>query len=84
MEINQRQQEQFSEIVTFILNFTKDNGYPPSVRQIGESIGKSSSSTIHKILKQCEEHGFIEINPKIARGIVVSPAGKRIKTKPKK
>lgn len=83
MEIRNNQQEMYIQIVTFILNFTKENGYPPNVRQIGNSVGKSSSATIHKILKQCEREGFINIDPGIARGITVSPDGKRISAKKK-
>lgn len=46
-----------------ILNFIKDelikNGFPPSVREIGEKVGLKSTATIHARLRKLEEHGKI-------------------------
>ncbi len=46
-----------------ILNFIKEelikNGFPPSVREIGEKVGLKSTATIHARLRKLEEHGKI-------------------------
>lgn len=46
-----------------ILDFIKDelikNGFPPSVREIGEKVGLKSTATIHARLRKLEEHGKI-------------------------
>ena len=34
-------------------------GYPPSVREIGEAVGLASSSTVHGHLSRLEEKGYI-------------------------
>jgi len=39
--------ERQREILDVIAGFTAQHGYPPSVREIGELVGLSSSSTIH-------------------------------------
>lgn len=58
-----------------ILNYIKENlrakGYPPSVREIGEAVGLSSSSTVHTYLIQLESLGYIKRDPTKPRAIVV-------------
>jgi repressor LexA len=50
-------------ILEVIRNFTAEHGYPPSVREIGERVGLSSSSTIHAHLKALERRGLISRDP---------------------
>ena len=38
-------------IYEYIAQFVEDNGYPPSVREIGEAMGLKSPSTVHFHLK---------------------------------
>ena len=47
------------EIYEFILAFTSEHGYPPSVRAIGEAVGLKSPSTVHFHMKGLEEAGVI-------------------------
>lgn len=49
----------------------EDQGYSPSVRQIGKHMGLTSPSTVHHHLKKLADDGYIKHNPKIARSIVV-------------
>ncbi|MCD7752997.1 MAG: transcriptional repressor LexA [Clostridiales bacterium] len=46
-------------IYDYILDFTADNGYPPSVREIAAAVGLKSPSTVHFHLKALEEAGAI-------------------------
>lgn len=48
-----------ARIYEFILSFTEENGYPPSVREIAEAVGLKSPSTVHFHLKSLEDAGFI-------------------------
>ncbi len=50
-------------ILDVIRSFTTERGYPPSVREIGERVGLSSSSTIHAHLKALERRGMISRDP---------------------
>jgi repressor LexA len=46
-------------------------GYPPSVREIGEAVGLTSSSTVHNHLNILEEKGYIRRDPTKPRAIEV-------------
>ena len=48
-----------TRIYEFILSFTEQNGYPPSVREIGAAVGLKSPSTVHFHLKGLEEAGVL-------------------------
>jgi repressor LexA len=69
--------EQTVLTLNFIIDFTKERGYPPSVREVGEKIGVSSSATIHKFIRQCVDEGYIDIDARIPRSIRVSKMGKK-------
>ena len=47
------------EIYDYILSFTNEHGYPPSVREIGAAVGLKSPSTVHFHMKGLEEAGVI-------------------------
>ena len=42
--------ERQNKILDYIRHVTKVRSYPPSVREIGEAVGLSSSSTVHNHL----------------------------------
>jgi repressor LexA len=59
-----------------ILNFLgehQDKGYPPSIREIGEETGISSTSVVNYYLEQLEKWGYIERDRRISRGVRVVP-----------
>jgi repressor LexA len=66
MQLTERQQQ----ILDFIRQSIKNNGYPPSVREIGEAVGLRSSSTVHAYLVQLEELGLIRKDPTKPRAII--------------
>jgi repressor LexA len=47
-------------IYDFIAQTLEEQGYPPSVREIGEAVGLKSPSTVHFHLKHMEELGVIQ------------------------
>ena len=47
-------------IYDYIRESIAQNGYAPSVREIGEAVGLRSPSTVHFHLKNLEEAGYIE------------------------
>ena len=47
------------QIYDYILSFTAQHGYPPSVREIGAAVGLKSPSTVHFHMKGLEEAGVI-------------------------
>lgn len=48
-----------AEIYDFILQYTREHGYPPSVREIGEAVNLKSPSTVHFHMKKLEAEGYI-------------------------
>ena len=65
-------------ILDVIQNFTLEQGYPPSVREIGERVGLSSSSTIHAHLKSLERQGLISRDPSKPRALRSTEGGTRL------
>ena len=57
------------EILEFLRQFTQENGYAPSVREICTSTGIKSTSTVHAILNALEDGGYIIRDPKNSRSI---------------
>ena len=63
--------ERLKKIMYFLTSFTKENGYAPNIREIGDSITVSSTSLIDYYLNQLEEQGYITRDKHIARSIRV-------------
>jgi repressor LexA len=59
------------EILDFIAAQLRDRGYPPSVREIGEAVGLTSSSTVHAHLTTLQKQGFLRRDPTKPRAIEV-------------
>src|SRR2546430_4583685 len=55
--------ERQNKILDYIRYVTKVRNYPPSVREIGEAVGLSSSSTVHNHLNQLERRGPVKRDP---------------------
>ena len=59
-------------IYEYIASCIQRQGYPPSVREIGEAVGLKSPSTVHFHLKQLEEAGRIEKGAGTGRAITLT------------
>jgi repressor LexA len=64
--------ERQARILEVIRDFTEERGYPPSVREIGERVGLSSSSTVQAHLKTLEKRGLIHRDPTKPRALIAS------------
>ncbi len=51
------------QILEFIGEQIRDRGYPPSVREIGEAVGLTSSSTVHTHLQVLQRQGYLRRDP---------------------
>jgi repressor LexA len=58
-------------ILNFIEAETRDRGYPPSVREIGEAVGLTSTSTVHAHLATLQRLGYLRRDPTKPRAIEV-------------
>lgn len=59
------------EILDFISEQLRTRGYPPSVREIGEAVGLTSSSTVHNHLATLQRQGYLRRDPTKPRAIEV-------------
>ena len=58
-----------AEIYEFILQYSKEHGYPPSVREISAAVHLKSPSTAHFHLKKLEAEGYIQKDAAKTRAI---------------
>jgi repressor LexA len=59
------------QIFEFIKRYTTEKGYPPTVRDIGQAIGLTSSSTVHAHLANLERLGMLRRDPTKPRAMEV-------------
>ena len=60
------------KIYDYIVSCIREQGHPPSVREIGEAVGLKSPSTVHFHLKHLEEAGVIEKGAGKGRAITLT------------
>ena len=60
------------KIYDYIAACIQRQGYPPSVREIGEAVGLRSPSTVHFHLKKLADAGVIEIGAGKGRAITLT------------
>ncbi|GEK65133.1 LexA repressor [Leuconostoc mesenteroides subsp. sake] len=65
------------QVLRFIHEAQSENGYPPTVREIGEAVGLSSSSTIHGHIERLVKKGYLlkDASKPRARAIEVTDIG---------
>jgi repressor LexA len=67
-DITPRQQR----ILEVIARTVKDRGYPPTVREIGEAVGLTSSSSVHAQLANLERMGYLTKDPTKPRAMTLA------------
>ena len=63
------------EVLQYIYEEVQEKGYPPTVREIGNAVKLSSTSTVHGHLSRLEKNGFIHRDPTKPRAIELTQAG---------
>ncbi len=74
--------ERHKKILEFLKVYQEREGYPPTIREIGEETDISSTSVVNYYLDQLEKMGKIERQRKISRGVRLannSPLGEMFK-----
>jgi repressor LexA len=72
-DITARQQR----ILDFIAETVRTRGYPPTVREIGEAVGLTSSSSVHAQLANLEKMGLLKKDPTKPRAMTLATDGAR-------
>ena len=55
-----RSEQKHQQILDFVDSFVQENGYAPSVREIGAAIGVSSTATVSYHLRLMQEKGMLQ------------------------
>lgn len=81
-ELNKREKA----ILKYIEKQIKENGYPPSVREIGRGVGLSSTATVHTYITGLQKKGYIKKEDQKGRTLKLLKGGlegqEEIKEKP--
>ena len=75
MALSERQRK----ILEFIKNFSLDNGYPPTIREIGEATDISSTSVVNYNLNALQKEGHIVRDRTVSRGIRLTERLERLR-----
>jgi repressor LexA len=67
----EKMSEKQKNIYRYIIEYIDENNYPPSVREIGQAAGLSSTSTVHGYLQRLEKRGLIKRDESKSRAITV-------------
>ena len=57
------------KMLDFIRMFSLQNGYPPSIREIGEAVDISSTSVVNYNLNRLVEQGYLDRDQNVSRGL---------------
>ena len=67
-----------ADILDFLRQFLEEKDYPPSIRDIQDGCGISSTSVVDYNLRKLEEKGIIRRDREVSRGIeILGPRGRR-------
>lgn len=72
MPRKKRISERQKSILEFIREHLGDNGYPPTIREIGRAVGISSTSVVNYNLNRLEEQGHLSRERDVSRGLRLS------------
>src|SRR3989442_12581129 len=62
-------------ILEFIRKTVQERGYPPTVREIGEAVGLTSTSSVHAQLANLQRRGLIKRDPAKPRAMELRGPG---------
>ncbi len=71
-----RLSERQQRILEFVNEYVEENGYPPSIREIGAAAGISSTSVVSYNLRRLEERGYISRDRDVSRGLKLTPTAR--------
>ena len=64
--------EKHKKVLDFLIAYQTEFNYPPTIREIGENTGISSTSVVNYYLSQLERMGYIEREKRTNRGLEIT------------
>ncbi len=74
--MDERLSKRQQRILEFLIEYVEENGYPPSIREIGAAARISSTSVVSYNLRRLEERGYISRDREISRGLKLTTAAR--------
>jgi repressor LexA len=71
-----------SSVYHYLLDFTAENTYQPSIRDIGKQFKIKSTKTVSDLLQSLARKGYIERDPARSRGVNLLGFGGAMRTQP--
>ncbi|MDY7080806.1 MAG: transcriptional repressor LexA [Chloroflexota bacterium] len=76
MDMDEHLSKRQQRILEFLGEYVEENGYPPSIREIGAAAGISSTSVVSYNLQRLEEWGYISRDREVSRGLKLTPTAR--------
>ena len=65
------QEEKLIKVMDYIKKFTEENGYTPSVREIGKECGIKSTATVHSYIEKLQNKGYLSKTDNKKRAVTI-------------
>lgn len=65
-------EEKLTKVMDYIRKFTEENGYTPSVREIGKECGIKSTATVHSYIEKLQTKGYLSKTDNKKRAVTIS------------
>ena len=64
-------EEKLIKVMDYIRKFTEENGYTPSVREIGKECGIKSTATVHSYIERLQTKGYLNKTDNKKRAVTI-------------
>ena len=64
-------EEKLTKVMDYIRKFSEENGYTPSVREIGKECGIKSTATVHSYIEKLQNKGYLNKTDNKKRAVTI-------------
>ncbi len=64
-------EEKLTKVMDYIRKFSEENGYTPSVREIGKECGIKSTATVHSYIEKLQTKGYLNKTDNKKRAVTI-------------
>ncbi len=68
-------EEKLIKVMDYIRKFSEENGYTPSVREIGQQCGIKSTATVHSYIEKLQAKGYLNKSDNKKRSVTIGKSG---------
>lgn len=71
MRLDMVNEEKLIKVMDYIRKFSEENGYTPSVREIGKECGIKSTATVHSYIEKLQSKGYLNKTDNKKRAVTI-------------